>query len=72
MKAFVCVHYVYMAIKIGDICYYIETKKIDNMHSMVTISLKNKKYVLFESEFKNCFISLSEYRKIKLDKLNRL
>lgn len=70
MKAFVCTRYVYMAINIGDICYYEGIKKIDSMHNMVTISYNNEKYVLFESEFKQCFVSLSEHRKQKLKKLN--
>ncbi len=69
MKAFVCIHYVYMSIKIGDICYYDSENLIDNMHIIVTILHNNKKYHLFKSEFNNCFISLSEYRKIKLDKI---
>lgn len=69
MKAFVCLHYVYMSIKIGDICYYDRIKKIDNMHRIVTILHNNKEYSLFETEFKKCFISLTKYRKRKLEKI---
>lgn len=69
MKAFVCIGYVYSSIKKGDTCYYIRKKNIDHMHTIITFLHNNEEYYVFESEFNNCFISLSEYRKIKLDKI---
>jgi len=72
MKIYICIYPPYSEFFIGAKCYFVKEKLVDNMHKMITILFNNKKYYLFDSEFKNTFISICEYRKIKLEKLKNI